>query len=85
MVEKRVGGVGDDIEAMESENLTPCFSLISFNNLVSSPKTHHPLFPSKLLLEVEPSSIIIKSIDNYSVAWVTLMHDASSPARGDNN
>jgi hypothetical protein len=54
MVETRVGGVVDGTEAMEFENLTPCFSLTSFNNLVSSPKTHHHhhpalLFPSKLL------------------------------------
>jgi hypothetical protein len=91
MAEKRVGEAGDDTEAMEFEHLSPCSSLISFTNLVSSPKTHHrPQLPSLqsfylLLLEVERSSIIIKSIDNYSVATVTLMHDASSAARSDNN
>jgi len=48
----QVSGVGDDIEAMTFENLTSCFSVISFKqprhfcyNAVSFPL----LFPSKLL------------------------------------
>jgi len=30
MAEKWVGSAGDETEAMESENLTSCFSLVSF-------------------------------------------------------
>jgi hypothetical protein len=72
-------------------NPVPLAYILKQSRQFSSTPPQHPLYFSTLQsltllhLEVEPSSIIIKSIDNYSVAMVTFMHDAFTPARSDNN
>ena len=84
----------EEIEAMESEYLKPSsiYLTLSYPSLTSSVLLKSATLSSVSLqkplsskLEVVPSSIIIKSIDNYSVSMVTYMYGASSGVGSDNN